>query len=64
MRTIESTMLPESGTAPPESPLPSARGVMARRSRVARRWISQTSAVVAGRTIASGLCSYHVPSNP
>ena len=63
-RATPSTMLPASGTDPPERPLPIARGVMAIRRASAWRWIAATSAVEPGRTTSGGVLAKNVPSKP
>ena len=62
MRMMPSTKLFSSGTAPPERPLPMARGVIATNSRVAKRCTAETSWGEPGKTTANGRLSYHVPS--
>jgi len=47
-------MLPPSGTAPPERPLPIARGVSGKRRAVARRWIAATWSTEVGKTTSGG----------
>ncbi len=57
MRATPSTMLPPSGTAPPERPLPIARGVSGIRRALAMRCTAATSAVVVGSTTSGGVRS-------
>ena len=48
-------MPPQTGTAPPERPVPPPRGVTGMRSRLASFMIAAISSAVRGRTTASGM---------
>ena len=54
MRVRTTLMAPSTAMAPPESPVPAPRGTSGTRCRAARRTMALTSAVLPGKTTASG----------
>ena len=55
IRSSARTMPPQTGTAPPERPVPPPRGVTGMRARLASFMIAAISSAVRGRTTASGM---------
>ena len=58
MRSLEMTMPPKTGIAPPDRPLPAPYGVTGMSSALASFMISAISCAVRGATTTSGMCAY------